>query len=314
MCLELAPPVRIVGDLHGHFLDLIRILQSQGLPPAVHYLFLGDIVDRGQFSTETLCLILLLKVLWPNHVHVIRGNHEFDSMCVNGGFLDEILHIYGETALFLKFINLFSVLPLAALIGSSYLCVHGGLDPAFTHISQISLIPRPLHSCDGAIVESILWSDPVDGGSGFRRSSRGLGYTFGDDVLSMFLAQNNLESLIRAHECVSDGVQDNFNQTLFTVFSASNYCGVSRNRAGILRIDPDMQIGAIRFEPLPFLRRDSKPTSHIIPHALLSLGLGSLASCTRANVCTSRVDIGRMGRIGRRSPQLAWTGRKLSAG
>ena len=69
-------PVTIVGDLHGQFFDLLNLLQVGGWPPHTSYVFLGDFVDRGHNSVETLSLLLCLKLKYPGHVTLLRGNHE----------------------------------------------------------------------------------------------------------------------------------------------------------------------------------------------------------------------------------------------
>ena len=77
-----AAPVKIFGDLHGQFLDLMRLFDEYGSPSTagdityIDYLFLGDYVDRGAHSLETICLLLALKIEHPKAVHLIRGNHE----------------------------------------------------------------------------------------------------------------------------------------------------------------------------------------------------------------------------------------------
>lgn len=57
--IELSPPVKIVGDVHGQFGDLIRMFEMCGFPPAANFLFLGDYVDRGKQSLETILLVRL---------------------------------------------------------------------------------------------------------------------------------------------------------------------------------------------------------------------------------------------------------------
>lgn len=69
-------PVTIVGDLHGQFFDLINLFSSGGWPPETSYVFLGDFVDRGHNSVETLTLLLCLKLKYPGHITLLRGNHE----------------------------------------------------------------------------------------------------------------------------------------------------------------------------------------------------------------------------------------------
>jgi len=70
-------PVTIVGDLHGQFFDLLNLFENVGgWPPDTSYIFLGDFVDRGHNSVETLSLLLCLKLKFPAHITLLRGNHE----------------------------------------------------------------------------------------------------------------------------------------------------------------------------------------------------------------------------------------------
>jgi len=70
-------PVTIVGDLHGQFFDLLNLFENVGgWPPETSYIFLGDFVDRGHNSVETLSLLLCLKLKFPAHITLLRGNHE----------------------------------------------------------------------------------------------------------------------------------------------------------------------------------------------------------------------------------------------
>eukprot|EP01051_Picozoa_sp_SAG22_P030301 SAG22_NODE_11680_length_474_cov_0.826667_1_plen_140_part_01 len=74
--LELGAPLRIVGDVHGQYSDLLRLFGFGGFPPEANYLFLGDYVDRGPNSLETACLLLCYKVKFAGNFFLLRGNHE----------------------------------------------------------------------------------------------------------------------------------------------------------------------------------------------------------------------------------------------
>ncbi|OHT04581.1 protein phosphatase-2B [Tritrichomonas foetus] len=234
----------IIGDLHGHILDLFRILKIFGLPPKSRYLFLGDMVDRGEFSTETTILVLLLKVLFPSHVFIIRGNHEFSTMWRSNGFITELTNLYrndltrSNNKYNINIINdltkMFDTIPLAAVIDNKIACVHGGIGPHFTKIHMLTDVIRPITEFDVEPLLSAVWSDPSENVDEYHPSSRGSGFFFGKKAVDSFLDGQKFDLLVRGHQSISDGIHYNLDGRCVTVFSASNYCGQAPNMAGVL--------------------------------------------------------------------------------
>ena len=253
--MRVASPCVIVGDIHGQILDLVRILHTFGLPDKQRYVFLGDIVDRGEFSVETLVIVFLLKVLWPDNVFVIRGNHEFQFLCSQCGFMSQMFDCFDDAELYRVVSQAFDQIPLAALIDNSMLCVHGGIGPMLTHLNHIRALRRPIDNYGDDVVDSLVWSDPSDDVDMYEPSARGSGYLFGRQACEQFLRTNNLRMIIRGHECVEHGWKSHFNNQLITVFSASNYCGVVNNEAAVMEVTGANTWRIRQFPQLAWLER-----------------------------------------------------------
>ena len=87
--LELEAPLKVCGDVHGQYYDLLDYLVYGQFPPDANYLFLGDYVDRGKQSLETVCLLLAYKIKYPENFFMLRGNHEVAGINRIYGFFDE---------------------------------------------------------------------------------------------------------------------------------------------------------------------------------------------------------------------------------
>jgi diadenosine tetraphosphatase ApaH/serine/threonine PP2A family protein phosphatase len=234
-------PVTIVGDVHGQFYDLLHLLSDEvgGSPPDVSYIFLGDFVDRGHNSVETLTLLLCLKLKYPGHVTLLRGNHESRQITQVYGFYDECLRKYGNASVWRYCTQCFDTFALAAIIDSQVLCVHGGLSPDVRTLDQIRAIDRQQEiPHDGAFCD-LVWSDPEDINVPWQISPRGAGFLFGARVTDEFNFVNRLSLIARAHQLVMEGKKYHFNKNLVTVWSAPNYCYRCGNVAAILTIGED---------------------------------------------------------------------------
>eukprot|EP00127_Corallochytrium_limacisporum_P005562 Clim_evm79s207 gene=Clim_evmTU79s207 len=243
-------PVTICGDIHGQFYDLKELFQVGGDVPDTNYLFMGDFVDRGFYSVETLLLLLALKVRYPDRITLIRGNHESRQITQVYGFYEECLRKYGSVNVWRYCTEIFDYLSLSALIDEKVFCVHGGLSPSINTLDQIRTLDRKQEvPHDGAMCD-LLWSDPEDI-EGWGLSPRGAGYLFGSEVVQQFNSTNNIDLICRAHQLVMEGYKMMFNDTIVTVWSAPNYCYRCGNVAAILELDENLQTNFKIFEAAP---------------------------------------------------------------
>jgi Diadenosine tetraphosphatase and related serine/threonine protein phosphatases len=234
--IPLTSPISVVGDIHGQYHDLLEIFQIGGSPPTTNYLFLGDYVDRGYYSVETISLLITLKLRYPERVFLIRGNHESRTITTNYGFYSEIINKYGGTEVWSYITDLFDYLPLGATIDGSIFAAHGGLSPSCQQLDQIRTVDRFKEIPHDGIMADLVWSDPDTEIMDFKLSPRGAGYLFGLDVINKFCRDNDLVQLVRAHQLCNEGYTSYWNGKCLTVWSAPNYCYRCGNKASILEI------------------------------------------------------------------------------
>lgn len=310
----------VIGDLHGHLPDLYRIFCLYGLPPNRKYLFLGDLIDRGDFSLPLILFLFALKSLYPQHIYILRGNHEFATICSTSGFLDEIEISFGyktETTappleksrshaielptspncniclshnrsfsslprfahnhqqkkqnskenlrlltrkIFDTITDVFSFMPISAVLNKDVICLHGGIGPTFHYISQIDNVVNPLCDFYGGIVNDILWSDPNEQIDYFATSQRNIGSLFGQKAINDFLSNNGLRLLVRGHEPIERGCEYMLDRKVLTIFSASNYCNNLNNHSSILFIYPDKEETLVQLPPFDKFMKSSDAT------------------------------------------------------
>lgn len=224
--IELSAPVKIVGDVHGQYTDLIRLFEMCGFPPNANFLFLGDYVDRGKQSLETILLLFCYKLKFPENFFLLRGNHECANVTRVYGFYDECKRRC-NIKVWKTFVDTFNCLPIAAIVAGKIFCVHGGLSPSLTHMDDIRQIARPTDVPDYGLLNDLLWSDPADMETDWEANERGVSYCFGKKVIMEFLQRHDFDLVCRAHMVVEDGYEFFNDRILVTVFSAPNVSRLS---------------------------------------------------------------------------------------
>ncbi|RXN11841.1 serine threonine- phosphatase 2A catalytic subunit beta isoform [Labeo rohita] len=247
---EVRCPVTVCGDVHGQFHDLMELFRIGGKSPDTNYLFMGDYVDRGYYSVETVTLLVALKVRYPERITILRGNHESRQITQVYGFYDECLRKYGNANVWKYFTDLFDYLPLTALVDGQIFCLHGGLSPSIDTLDHIRALDRLQEVPHEGPMCDLLWSDPDDRG-GWGISPRGAGYTFGQDISETFNHANGLTLVSRAHQLVMEGYNWCHDRNVVTIFSAPNYCYRCGNQAAIMELDDTLKYSFLQFDPAP---------------------------------------------------------------
>lgn len=248
MLVEVLAPLRLCGDVHGQYSDLLRLFDLAGYPPLQNYLFLGDYVDRGRQSLETIMLLMAYKIKYPNNFFLLRGNHECSSINRIYGFYDECKRRY-SVKIWKLFTDTFNCMPVAGLVEERILCMHGGISPELRSFDSIHKILRPTDVPDSGLICDLLWADPNDETSGWGQNDRGVSWTFGTDIVEQFTAKFDIDLICRAHQVVDEGYQFFSQRRCVTVFSAPNYCGDFDNSAAVMCVNEDLMCSFLQLRP-----------------------------------------------------------------
>ncbi|MFX1494658.1 MAG: metallophosphoesterase [Promethearchaeota archaeon] len=224
--------VYIIGDIHGNLQSLVKLIEIIEKKNPKLVIFLGDIVDRGSNQLECLILVLALKIIEPNRYFLLRGNHETLEMNQYYGFFQDFISKFRDQSKFNEILSIYDVLPICALINDKILCLHGGIPEDIDILKKLK--NKKLKDFDKTTIKlinpgiyQILWNDPKDVEIlNFSNSFRGPGIKFfGQKAFDVFMEKNNLQFLIRAHECFPEGYRWFFNKRLLSIFSSANYRG-----------------------------------------------------------------------------------------
>jgi diadenosine tetraphosphatase ApaH/serine/threonine PP2A family protein phosphatase len=254
-CVFLQSPAYVFGDIHGNLEDLHFFsdnIWNLGMAlTAGNFVFLGDYVDRGMSCLEVVAYLLAMKLLLPQKVFLLRGNHE--TRDVNGweehygarSFIYQCRERFGDD-LGYKVWELtnatFDRMPLAAVIDQDIFCVHGGIPRPISDssveggrikdilkVSKVAGINPPYEHEDEnyqQVASDCIWSDPasedqenysVDKKTGYGDSLRGGGaICFGHKAVTNFLQQQGFSYIMRAHEAHAEGVAVSKGARVFT--------------------------------------------------------------------------------------------------
>jgi serine/threonine-protein phosphatase PP1 catalytic subunit len=251
MLLELAAPITVCGDIHGQFHDLLQIFDTVGPPPDTQLLFLGDYVDRGMQSVDTICLLFAYKIKYPKRIFLLRGNHEDAAVCSSYGFRDECYRAYGNGLAWQAFCETFQYMPIAAVIEQAIFCVHGGLSPELHSLDDIRTIERPVQIPDSGLLCDLVWSDPRERVDTWTPNRRGASVYFGRPQVDQFLDTCQLDVICRAHETVGTGYEFPLypDATVITLFSAPNYTYTEGNLGAVMNVDETAYCRFLPMEP-----------------------------------------------------------------
>jgi len=277
--VQVPQPCKVFGDIHGQLRDMLLLFHAYGSPGAdKHFVFNGDFVDRGAHQLEVVGVLFALKLTFPSHVWLVRGNHEDLLMNRKYGFEEECLESLGSAngpKTFQLFQKAFEWLPLACLIDDQILTVHGGLGDGKWTIAELSCVPRPLNSEDFHTPErrwlyNILWSDPIPEDEAMNEAAMVFGVhssprnasavKFGWNVTKTFCALNGIGLVVRSHQCLEQGrgFEIMHEDKLMRVFSARDY-EEHRNDAAVLAIKRTGDVSApqllVRAQVLKSLER-----------------------------------------------------------
>ncbi|VDN92901.1 unnamed protein product [Brugia pahangi] len=230
--LRIDPPIYILGDIHGQFPDLVKIISKIGTPPRKRYLFMGDYVDRGQWSLETVSLLMAYKVRYPKHLYMLRGNHETRAT--------------------------FNCMPFAALIGERIFAAHGGISEDLLNWNQFERICRPTDITDIGFINDLIWADPGNFPGKYIQSPRGVSQLFGKQATEEFQQKLNIDLIIRGHQVAQEGFEFLHDRKCLTIFSAPYYCGELNNKAGILYVAESLHCTIYQFRGAKKMGRHGK--------------------------------------------------------
>ncbi|MFW9927660.1 MAG: metallophosphoesterase, partial [Candidatus Thorarchaeota archaeon] len=213
--------VFFIGDLHGEFESISSVSRLFQKYKNHSFVFLGDYADRGPAQIETFNLVIAMALAEPERVLMLRGNHESDEVAQRYGFYTEVTRSFSFDV-YSYYLDVFQVLPLAAMSNDGIFACHGGIPEDVTTIDDLQSPDRFNINFPNDVIHQIVWNDPKEADFRFAANSRGHRVkSFGRKAFDEFSSDFGIQYFFRAHEVFPNGIKTFFDNRLFSIFSAS---------------------------------------------------------------------------------------------
>ncbi|KAH0791788.1 Ser/Thr protein phosphatase [Histomonas meleagridis] len=244
--LDLDVPLVIVGDIVGQYCDLIRIFKQFGFPGIGNYLFLGNYSGSGSDGVDTLLLLLAFKILYPNNIFLLRGDHESEGETHVKSFYEECAR---KKVPYTSFTSVFNSMPIAAVIGKKIFCVHAGISPTLQSIDDVHMWGRPAPIPPCGIIHDFLFSNENANVPYYSLDLRDNTLVFGPKALQDFIDSFGYELVVKGNQCVNEGFSFPFGkQLLISLYSASGIFG--GNSGAVMIVGQEMEYSFFTYKPL----------------------------------------------------------------
>ncbi|KAH8581779.1 calcineurin like phosphatase with 3x Efhand domains at N-terminus [Cryptosporidium sp. chipmunk genotype I] len=270
--------VRIFGGIHGQLIDLLYFFENFSWPHfhrgdilSMRYVFLGDYVDGGRFSLEVISILFSLKIMFPDKIFLLRGNHEDASINSTSGFHLECKQKFGMNgeAIWERINDAFEFFSISALIDDQVLCLHSGIGKSIKKIEHLSGIPKPIHVKSEELFNRIdfnnrlvgsdrcvfdcLWSEIIDQASFYSSRNDFINetdaehtrdvdifekniYCYDSYDIEEFMNKNSIKLIVKTNNYCKRGYEYSANNRVVSLNSATNFCNHFSNDAAVLVI------------------------------------------------------------------------------
>ncbi|KAF7457879.1 Serine/threonine-protein phosphatase [Cryptosporidium felis] len=266
--------VRIFGGIHGQLIDLLHFFENFSWPHfqrgdilSMKYVFLGDYVDEGKFSLEVTFILFSLKIMFPDRIFLLRGNHEDPMINSSSGFLFECRNKYGSNGdlIWERINDAFEFLSICAVIDDQVMCLHSGIGKSIQRVEHLLDIPKPIHVKSDLVngrnditgndrhVLDCIWSNLIE-----KQNFEGATFddcivetdtennelnkmefgviNFDSNDVENFINNNRIRLIVNTGDYCRGGCEYNVGGKVLSLTSATNYCNRYCNDAAVLVI------------------------------------------------------------------------------